>query len=246
MPEISRPETISLFKKQRFLLSMTEDQFRDEVVRPLFLRQRLADGRDLCGPTEKGKDAYFVSTDELGIENVYVVQTKRGNLNLARKATENLLEAETQLRTAAQTKVLLLKKRKKQLPAKVILCVSGKINEAARDHIIERIEDPRLFFLDADELIPKIDELFPELWLGIDANIAPYFRKLKQVIESSDETLAIAELLPKEWQASVATDQGFVMLQLYRMTSKLKKQRGRVFKTPHLEQLPVTGILTGR
>jgi hypothetical protein len=37
MTEKFRPESISLFKKQRFLLQMSEDQFRDEVVRPFFL-----------------------------------------------------------------------------------------------------------------------------------------------------------------------------------------------------------------
>src|SRR5712675_210315 len=100
MPEIYRPETISRFKKHRFLLDLSEDQFRDGVVRPLFLRQGLTDGRDLCGPFEKGKDALFISTDKLGIEDVYALQTKKGNLNLARKAHANLLEAVTQLKTA--------------------------------------------------------------------------------------------------------------------------------------------------
>lgn len=244
--EISRPETISRFKKHRFLLEMSEDQFRDEVVRPLFLRQGLTDGRDLCGPFEKGKDAVFVSTDKLGLEDVYVVQTKKGNLNLSRKVQSNIVEAVTQLKTASATRVTLLATRKKQLPAKVILCVSGKINEAAREHILQEVGDPRLLFLDSHELIPKIDELFAELWLGIDANIAPYFRKLKQVIETSDETLTMAELLPRESQVGVATDDGFVMLQLYRMTTKLQKQSGQMTTVPHLEQLPVTGLLKKR
>lgn len=244
MNEISKPETISRFKKQRFLLDMSEDQFRDDVVRPLFFRQGLLDGRDLCGPYEKGKDALFVSTDKLGIEDVYVVQTKKGHLNLARKAQANVVEAITQLKTAAQTRVTLLSTMKKRLPAKVILCVSGTINESARQHIFEEINDPRLLFLDSDELIPKIDALYSELWLGIDANIAPYLRKLKQMIESSDDTLAMADLLPRETQVGVATDLGFVMLQLYRMTVKFKKESGQMKKVPHMEQMPVTGLLT--
>jgi len=222
---------------------MSEDRFRDEVVRPLFLRQGLTDGRDLCGPFEKGKDAIFVSIDKLGIEDVYVVQTKKGNINLARKAQANLLEAVTQLKTASDTKVVFVQTKKKLLPAKVILCVSGKINEAARDYIVQEIKDPRLLFLDSDELIPKIDELFAELWLGINAEVAPYFRKLTQIIESSDDTLAMAELLPRDSQVGVATDTGFVMLQLYRMTLKLKKEKGKFTKVPHHEQMPVTGLL---
>lgn len=244
--EISRPETVSRFKKHRFLLEMPEDRFRDEVVRPLFLRQGLNDGRDLCGPSEKGKDALFVAKDKLGIDDVYVVQTKKGNINLSRKTQQNLLEAVTQLKTAAQTKVSLIARKKKQLPAKVILCVSGKINDSARDHIAQEINDPRLVFLDSDELIPKIDELFPELWLGIDADVAPYFRRLKQLIESSDDTLAMAEILPRGSQVGAATDKGFVSLRLYRMTLKLRKQSGKMTKIPHLEQIPVPGLLTKR
>jgi len=55
-----RPESISRFRKERFLRSMTEDQFRDQVVRPLFLRKGLKDGRDLCGIDEEGKDCIFI------------------------------------------------------------------------------------------------------------------------------------------------------------------------------------------
>jgi NACHT domain len=243
MIEIYKPDAISRFKKQRFLLDMSEERFRDEVVRPLFLRQGFSDGRDLCGPFERGKDAFFVSTDRLGIEDVYVLQIQKGNINLSRNVLENLLAAIKQLQIAAQTKVTLIKSRKKQLPAKIILCVSGKINNTAQEHISKEVNDPRLLFLDSDELIPKIDELFPELWLGIGADIAPYFRKIKEIIEISDDTLAMVELLPRESQVGVATDRGFVMLQLYRMTLKLKKQSGQVIKVPHFEQLPITGLL---
>jgi NACHT domain len=246
MTEILNPEAISRFKKQRFLLEMSEDAFRDEVVRPLFLRQGLGDGRDLCGPFEKGKDALFVSKNALDIEDVYVVQTKKGSINLASKVQANLMQALTQLRTACETKVAFINTKRKVLPAKVILCVSGTINDAARSHISEEIDDPRLLFLDSNELIPKIDQFYPELWLGIDAEIAPYFRRLKQIIEDSDDTSAIAEILPRESQAGVATDRGFVMLQLYRMTMKTKKQSGQVIRVLDMEQMPVTGVLNRR
>ena len=72
-----RAAAISRFKKERFLLSLSEDDFRDLVVRPLLLRQGLQDGRDLCGPFEEGKDALFVAIDQLGLQNIWVVQTKK-------------------------------------------------------------------------------------------------------------------------------------------------------------------------
>lgn len=246
MSDVAKPETISRLKKRRFLLEMSEDEFRDVVVRPLFLRQGFADGRELCGPFEKGKDAVFVTVDLLGIEDAYVVQTKKGKMNLSRKVNENLVEAITQLKTAADTRVVFTRTKEKKLPAKVVLCASGEINESARQHVVDAVHDPRLVFLDSEDLIPQIDRLYPELWLGIDADIAPYFRKLKQAIESADETLAMAELLPRDSQIAVATDQGFVNLQLHRIGFKLQNQHGQVVKVPHFEQMPVTGLPSKR
>jgi hypothetical protein len=90
--------TISRFKKERFLKKLTEDEFRDRVVRPLLLLRGMKDGRDLCGPNEAGKDAIFVTENILGQLDVYSVQTKRGTLNLSRKISQNIVEATTQLK----------------------------------------------------------------------------------------------------------------------------------------------------
>ena len=252
----NRSETISRFKKERFLLAMTEDKFRDEVVRPLFLRQGLKDGRDVCGTTEKGKDAIFFATDKLGIEDMYVVQTKKGSLNMSRKATENIVEATTQLKTALETTVSLPAKHKKKLPSKAFLCASGKINEHAREHIVERVGDPRIVIIDADELIPKIDEFFPELWLGIDAEIFPYLRAIRRMVESDGgDHAAYSDIVPDGSVLDAATDAMFVQLRLHRSTLKHKKglSRSADGRTPawsgelepviHFEEFPVTGVL---
>src|ERR1051326_164672 len=129
---ISRPEVISRFRKERFLLAMSEDHFRDQVIRPLFLRQGLKDGSDYCGPTEKGKDAVFISIDALGIEDLYAVQTKKGGLNMSSKFASNIVQSITQLKMALETPVPCLTKRVKKLPSKAFLCCSGKINDSAR------------------------------------------------------------------------------------------------------------------
>ena len=81
------------------------------------------------------------------------------------------------------------------------------------------------------------------MWLGIDAEIAPYFKQLKKFLEESDENIAITEILPKEKQFHVAVDEAFVMLHLHRTILKTKKQKGRFIQFPHFEQIPVNGIL---
>ena len=225
---------------------MSEDRFRDEVVRPLLIRQGLKDGRDVCGPQEKGKDSIFVEIDSLGINDIYVVQTKKGNINLAKRTTTNIVEIITQLRTALATSIYLSFSREKKLPAKAILCASGKINESAKQHIVDEIKDPRIVFMDSDDLIPKIDEIYPELWFDIDAQILPYLRFIKQTIEELGEELAISDILPGGVSAGAATDQMFVPLQLYRMTQKTKRRQGQTILEPKFEEIPLAGILNRR
>ena len=165
---------ISRNKKEAFLSELSEDEFRDRVVRTLYFRLGYGDGRELCGPLEKGKDTIFSEKSKLGHTDIVAVQTKKGNLNLASKASQNLESAIAKLRRALATSIPLLEAKKKVLPSRVHLCASGKINEHARHHIIETVQDPRIEFLDCDELIPLIDVYFPEIWLDIDSDIPPY------------------------------------------------------------------------
>lgn len=238
-----RALSISRFRKLRFLLNLSEDKFRDEVVRPLFLRQGLKDGRDVCGPTEKGKDAIFIHIDSLGMQDVYVLQTKKGHLNLAKKAAHNIVECATQLRTALSTQVTFSYPKHKQLPSKAILCASGQINDSAREHILSQLNDPRITFMDADDLIPKLDEALPELWFGIDTDVFPYLDKLKRHIEDNASDLSVLELLPGKPGGDAATDQMFVTLSLFRTVPKTVKVRGEVHTIPHIENIPIHGLI---
>ena len=48
------PAAISRFKKERFVRSLSEDEFRDKIIRPLFLRKGFTDGREMCGSRKHG------------------------------------------------------------------------------------------------------------------------------------------------------------------------------------------------
>src|SRR5262249_25564966 len=147
------PEVIPQTRKQRFLLNMSEDKFRDVVVRPLFKKMKLRDGRDLCGPDEEGKDAAFLAKNQLGKWDLWVVQTKRGRLNMTSDARSNVLNAVTQLKMALQTTVTLVADKTELYPSKAILCASGGINKAARQHILKEVKDARLTIMDVDDLL---------------------------------------------------------------------------------------------
>src|SRR3990172_6466088 len=185
---------LSLSDKHKFLRSLPEEEFRDRFLRPLFLRMGLKDGRDYCGPTEEGKDCLFVDQDPLGDVNIYAVQTKKGDLNMASKASKNVLNAATQVLMMLATDIPLLSPPGNRRPTKVFLCVSGKINDAARKHIVAHVGTPQVNFRDLDDLVPLADQHFPEFWLGVDTNKSPY---LSALLES---------LVPHETDAPYGAD----------------------------------------
>jgi hypothetical protein len=236
------PQGISRFRKERFLLSLSEDDFRDRVIRPLFFRLGYQDGRDVCGPTEQGKDALFSERDKLGLTAITAVQTKKGSVNLSRKAEGNITNAITQLRTALQTSIPFIASKTSCYPSKLYLCASGKINLAAKNHIVDEVKDPRIQFLDADDLIPLIDSKLPELWFDIDTESTPYFRAIKRIVEGgqADDKRGA---LRSELVVSGATDDIFVPLKLFRASTRYKKVRGQAIPEPHIEEFPATGII---
>lgn len=233
------PLNISLFQKINYLKNLSEDDFRDKAIRPLFLRMGYTDGRDLCGPYEHGKDTVFGEKDRLGFELLIAVQTKKGNLNLASKTNSNLVEAITQLRTALETSITLVKNKSKVVPNRAILCASGKINDHARDHIIGHVSNPNIQFLDAHDLIPLIDENIPEFWLGIESDLLPYLRALqKEIIGDSFEDVAHDGVL-----SGAADDKVFVGLRLHRNIKKTKKFRGDIHEYTDVEDISLPSII---
>jgi hypothetical protein len=151
--------TVSRVKKEQFLAAMSEDEFRDRVVRPVFERRKLKFVRHTCGSDEEGKDCICIGQDTLSRRIVYAIQTKKGNLNLASKASDNLINAVTQVRTSLETDIHLTEDKQKVRPDVVMLVASGTINNQARRHIHDNVNDPRIDFMDANSLIPLIDEV---------------------------------------------------------------------------------------
>lgn len=239
--------TISRFKKERFLRQLTEDEFRDRVVRPLFLLKGMLDGRDLCGPNEAGKDSIFATENVLGLLDVYALQTKRGHLNASRKLEHNIVEAATQLKTALATSVILLRPTKGRVsPNRAILCASGKINETARAYVVENVGNPNISFLDSDDLIPDIDALMPELWFDIDANLFPYLRALKHSIEKGTQLFTRGELLEANLKPVATSEASFVSLRAYRFVLRRRHKGGKFEQVPDLVELPVTSLVTSQ
>jgi len=236
-------QTISYSEKMKYLKGLSEDDFRDKIIRPLFLRSGLKDGRDCCGVNEAGKDAIFYSTDPLGLREIYAVQTKIGNLNLGKTPANNLCETITQLITALSTKITLLENKQKVFPNKAILCTSGKINDAAKTHICEEVKNSNISFMDIEDIIPKIDDLMPEIWCDIDVDLFPYLRALKRSIEHDTQLFTRGDLISASLPPVTISDKSFVSLSANRLTIKKKKIKGEIKDIPEFEDLSVTKLL---
>ena len=227
-------------KKKNFLKNFSETEFRDKVIRPLFFRLGYSDGRDLCGPQEEGKDCIFTFKDQFGAENIHVVQTKKGNLNLSSKASQNLIEATTQMKTALQTKITIDKRRVQ--PDKCFLCVSGKINEQARRHIADETRN-NIKFLDAEDLIISIDRNFPELWMGIDSELSPYLKAIREIVENQHSVKPDGSPIDFDILTEAASDSRYTKLELHRQTIKKKQKRGKIIEYQEMESIPATSVL---
>jgi hypothetical protein len=81
---------IPMKQKEQAIEALTEDQFRDRSIRPLFLKKDFTHGEEMCGSDEQGKDCYFTIVDQMGVEMIYAVQTKAGNLNMVSIASKAL------------------------------------------------------------------------------------------------------------------------------------------------------------
>ncbi len=246
MTKSLNPSIIPLFKKRAFIESFPEDEFRDTVVRPLYLLMGLTHGKDLCGPDEEGKDCYFFGEDKVRGRILYVVQTKKGNLKMSAKARENVVTAQVQLQTALKTVVRDETTKQKHYPDYVILAASGEINKKAQDYITEQVADTRIIFRDANYFIPLIDKLMPELWYGIDVKRLPYLKALREHLAAQSETIDVSHLGNGTQTAAPLTADGFAQLYLHRYGTRPKRHQGEVTDELHMEEFPIQQVLQRR
>lgn len=235
---------ITQSEKERFLDRLSEEEFREKIVRRLFKRLGFKDGRDLCGPEEFGRDAIFVHTDRFGETEIVAIQTKKGNLTMARDPKNNITEAQTQLRTALSTPYVCVETKRKIYPSSVYLIASGKINEHARQHILDQISDPRIKYLDRDDLINHIDSNCPEIWVNIVADVSPYLSALAKLVEESSVTTPEgSSALGVSGIFSAASDRAYIDVKLLRPTINIKTRHGEKLREYDFEEVDGSSLV---
>lgn len=222
---------ITQAEKEKFLADMSEADFRERVIRRLFKTIGFKDGRDLCGPEEFGKDAVFIDTDRFGDESVIAIQTKTGSVTMAGDPSKNLHVILAQLRTALDHPHICVRTKTKKLPSIVYLAASGVINANARAYLEREISNPRLKFLDRDDLITKVDENCPEIWSGVIAQVSPYLKSLADRVDELSVSLNDNNHAQSTFGAfAAASDNTFVDPVLAYQEVKLERRNGRVFE----------------
>lgn len=221
-------------EKKIRLARMSESDFRDRIVRPLFLALKYRDGRDLHGPDEDGKDIVFIEDDKFGGTRVVCVQTKKGNLNMSSAITKNIGIAVTQLKMALEAPVSLLESREKRHVDEVVLCASGKINKRATEHIVSELQNRGIRFLDAESIIDLIDQHHPLLWQGISFDLFAHYDAIRKHVEHEASDI----IAP-----SAASDNVFVQLTFYRNKAKRVRYNHRVRNDLYFEELRVHELI---
>ncbi|RYZ83588.1 MAG: NACHT domain-containing protein, partial [Proteobacteria bacterium] len=216
---VSDAKRMSLEQKKTFLKDMSEDDFRDLCIRPLFERRSLVFVRDTCGINEEGKDCVLLGKDNFDQEILIAVQTKKGNLTMAgtdpRASVNN---ATNQLDMALKATVKFENPVRTLRPSQVILCVSGTVNPGARQYIQDNANDPRIKIFDCEWVINELDNKMPEFWARIDKNRFPYLKALRARLLNASDAIYInnGQVRPD----APFIDEAYAPLYLVRLTVK--------------------------
>lgn len=130
-----------------------EIKFTVEVLLPLFRNMGFIDVKYNHGKREFGKDVTFSEIDKFGVRRNYGVQAKAGNLS--GEAGSEIDKIIGQINDAFSMPFVNTTSREKRYISDLIIAISGRFTDNAKDKIIEKINRGNIYFFDID----KIQEL---------------------------------------------------------------------------------------
>lgn len=130
-----------------------EKKFCLELLLPLFRNMGFVDIKYNHGKREFGKDVTFSEIDIFGVRRNYGVQVKAGDLSGEAGAEIDKIIA--QIDDAFKMAYINTTSREKRYISDLIVAISGRFTDNAKDKIIEKADRRNLYFMDID----KIQEL---------------------------------------------------------------------------------------
>ena len=133
-----------------------EKRFSLEVLLPLFRSMLFSDVKYNHGKREFGKDVTFSEIDRFGVRRNYGVQVKVGDLSGEVGAEMDKIIG--QIEDAFSMPYVNTTSREKRYISDLIIAISGRFTDNAKDKIIEKINRRNIYFLDID----KVQELLTQ------------------------------------------------------------------------------------
>lgn len=130
-----------------------EVKFTIEVLLPLFRNMRFFDVKYNHGKREFGKDVTFSEIDKFGVRRNYGVQVKAGDLS--GEAGSEIDKIIGQIGDAFSMSYIDTTSREKRYISDLIIAISGRFTDNAKDKIIEKVNQRNIHFFDID----KVQEL---------------------------------------------------------------------------------------
>ena len=204
---LSKPE------KEAKLDSLSESEFRDNVVVALFEHEGYIYSKNVHGGDEEGKDLIFIRNSSFGRQVLACVQVKAGRISMASEPGKNLLTIQNQLEMSLKTKNHIPGFKLNERPTEVFLVASGTISASARKYIYENVA-PQILFLDRDDVISRIDQHMPSFWF----DSVPEIRRHCELVRERLDIIPKIKIPKLPGQAEEVNP--YVELPLYRIEAR--------------------------
>ncbi len=130
-----------------------EKRFSIEVLLPLLRSMGFLDVKYNHGKREFGKDITFSETDKFGVRRNYGIQVKAGDLS--GEVGSELDKIIGQIEDAFSMPYIEITSREKRWISDLVIVVSGRFTDNAKDKIVEKVGRRNIYFFDID----KVQEL---------------------------------------------------------------------------------------
>lgn len=233
------------------LASLSENQFRTQVVMPLLQQMGYERIRDVHGPDEDGKDIVCRYRTPLSTVNIAVV-IKKGDLSnrkAAKRGTNRLSEVREQVHEAFTVPVEDTSEKTSIAINSVIVWVSGRIRSGVRRQVTRGLssEFTNVEFKDGPETVDLLKMHYPKFWTIGDFNISTYFTRARKKYSQLQELLALGLQDSRRQLSSVFVEPKIELRERVRSKQAIKERlpRKRFQLSKLLENHPQNVALIG-
>ncbi len=186
---------LKLTLKKEMLMDTTAkrnkiESIKDEVgeFHPLLLEllpklPRVVNSEYTHGPNEKGSDIILVRNNELFNENDYI-----GIIAKIGKIHTDFTEIERQIDECSMPRLFLNGKKNIYLN-EIWVVTNSFITSPAKEKILHKYKDKKIYFVTVVELIKWIDTFLPNYWYDVPLKVGQYLNELWMSIDILDKQL---------------------------------------------------------